>query len=153
MLVMVSSVVGSNSHRRLDVAEFRGFALADSVAPLVFLNGGDSKAAQMFTLAHELAHVWLGATGVSDTQAGQVPEQRTERWCNRVAAELLMPLAELRAAHHREAPIPEEIQPVVQFAGRECFHGREQSVLRAGFLPGVLGMARPQEPFRCGVQH
>ena len=80
MLVMVSSVVGSNSHRRLDVTEFRGFALADSVAPLVFLNGGDnSKAAQMFTLAHELAHVWLGATGVSDTQAGQMPEQRTER--------------------------------------------------------------------------
>lgn len=110
VMVMVSSVVGSNSHRRLDVAEFRGFALADGVAPLVFLNGGDSKAAQMFTLAHELAHVWLGATGVSDTQAGHVPEQRTERWCNRVAAELLMPLAELRAAHYREAPIPEEIQ-------------------------------------------
>ncbi len=110
VMVMVSSVVGSNSHRRLDVAEFRGFALADSVAPLVFLNGGDSKAAQMFTLAHELAHVWLGATGVSDTQAGEVPEKRTERWCNRVAAELLIPLEELRSVHWREAPISEEIQ-------------------------------------------
>lgn len=110
VMVMVSSVVGSNSHRLLDVGEFRGFALADSLAPLVFLNGADSKAAQMFTLAHELAHVWLGATGVSDTQAGQVPEQRTERWCNQVAAELLMPLAELRAAHQRQAPIPQEIQ-------------------------------------------
>lgn len=110
VLVMVSSVVGSNSHRKLDVAEFRGFALADSIAPLVFLNGGDSKAAQMFTLAHELAHVWLGATGVSDTPAGKVPEQRTEQWCNQVAAELLMPLADLRAAHRREAPIPDEIQ-------------------------------------------
>jgi Zn-dependent peptidase ImmA (M78 family) len=64
----------------------------------------------MFTLAHELAHVWLGATGVSDTQAGQVPEQQTERWCNQVAAELLMPMEELRAAHQRHAPIPEEIQ-------------------------------------------
>ena len=110
VMVMVSSVVGSNSHRKLDVGEFRGFALADSLAPLVFLNGADSKAAQMFTLAHELAHVWLGATGVSDTQAGQLPEQRTERWCNQVAAELLMPLAELQAAHQRNAPIPEEIQ-------------------------------------------
>jgi len=110
VMVMVSSVVGSNSHRRLDVAEFRGFALADSVAPLVFLNGADSKAAQMFTLAHELAHLWLGATGVSDTQAGHVPEQRTERWCNQVAAELLMPLVELRAAHRPNALIPEEIQ-------------------------------------------
>ncbi|EQD78732.1 protein containing DUF955, partial [mine drainage metagenome] len=74
------------------------------------MNGADSKAAQMFTLAHELAHVWLGATGVSDTQAGQVPEQQIERWCNQVAAELLMPMDELRAAHQRNAPIPGEIQ-------------------------------------------
>ncbi|MFZ5655049.1 MAG: ImmA/IrrE family metallo-endopeptidase [Pseudomonadota bacterium] len=110
VMVMASSVVGSNSHRKLDVAEFRGFALADDLAPLVFLNGADSKAAQMFTLAHELAHVWLGATGVSDAQAGQVPEQQTERWCNQVAAELLMPMDELRATHRRNAPIPEEIQ-------------------------------------------
>lgn len=110
VMVMVSSVVGSNSHRKLDVREFRGFALADDLAPLVFLNGADSKAAQMFTLAHELAHVWLGATGVSDTQPGQVPEQQTERWCNQVAAELLMPMEELRVSHQRNAPIPEEIQ-------------------------------------------
>ena len=110
LMVMVSSVVGSNSHRLLDVGEFRGFALADRFAPLIFLNGADSKAAQMFTLAHELAHVWLGATGVSDTQAGQVPEQRTERWCNQVAAELLMPLAELKAAHQPDRSIPDEMQ-------------------------------------------
>ncbi|GAD22285.1 ImmA/IrrE family metallo-endopeptidase [Acidovorax sp. MR-S7] len=110
VLVMTSSVVGSNSHRKLDVGEFRGFALADDLAPLVFLNGADSKAAQMFTLAHELAHVWLGATGVSDTQAGQVPEQQTERWCNKVAAELLMPLQALCAVYRSDVPIPDEIQ-------------------------------------------
>ncbi len=110
VMVMASSVVGSNSRRKLDVGEFRGLALADDLAPLVFLNAADSKAAQMFTLAHELAHLWLGATGVSDTQAGQVPEQQTERWCNQVAAELLMPLQALRAAHQSDVPIPDEIQ-------------------------------------------
>jgi Zn-dependent peptidase ImmA (M78 family) len=110
VMVMVSSIVGSNSHRKLDVGEFRGFALADAMAPLIFLNGADSKAAQMFTLVHELAHVWLGATGVSDAQVGKVPEQHTERWCNQLAAELLMPLDELRATHQRNAPIPDEIQ-------------------------------------------
>ncbi len=110
VMVMASSVVGANSHRKLEVDEFRGFALADDLAPLVFLNGADSKSAQMFTLGHELAHIWLGASGVSDVQAGQVPELEVERWCNRVAAELLMPLEEVRASHQRNAPIPQEIQ-------------------------------------------
>jgi Zn-dependent peptidase ImmA (M78 family) len=143
VMVMVSSVVGSNSHRLLDVGEFRGFALADGLAPLIFLNGADSKAAQMFTLAHELAHVWLGATGVSDTQAGKVPEQQTERWCNQVAAELLMPMAELRAAHQRNAPIAEEIQRLA----RE-FKVSTLVALRRLFDAGFINQAALWQHFR-----
>ncbi|MEM9818072.1 MAG: XRE family transcriptional regulator [Cyanobacteria bacterium P01_D01_bin.6] len=98
VLVMRNGVVGLNNHRKLAVDEFRGFALTDNYAPLIFINSSDSKGAQMFTLAHELVHIWVGMSGVSNFEKTYAGHDDVERFCNQVAAELLVPSAELRAA-------------------------------------------------------
>jgi Zn-dependent peptidase ImmA (M78 family) len=97
ILVSTNSVVGLNTHRPLDPQEFRGFVLCDEYAPLIFVNGADSKSAQMFTLAHELAHIWVGAEGLFNLIQTLPHRDETERFCNASAAEFLIPGDKLRA--------------------------------------------------------
>ena len=84
-----------NPRRGLSVAEFRGFAICDPLGPLIFINSKDAQAAQIFTLAHELIHVWIGQSGISDVDPGStdngVPQGIIEQLCNRAAAEFLVP--------------------------------------------------------------
>jgi Zn-dependent peptidase ImmA (M78 family) len=147
VLVMASSIVGSNSHRKLDVDEFRGFALADDLAPLVFLNGADSKAAQMFTLAHELVHIWLGESGISDPEAGSIPEHGTEKWCNQVAAEMLVPLDELRQVYQPDKSVALEIQRLARL-----FKVSTLVALRRLFDAGFIDQATLWQSYRQEIE-
>jgi Zn-dependent peptidase ImmA (M78 family)/DNA-binding XRE family transcriptional regulator len=79
-------------HTNIPVEIFRGFAIADKLAPMIVINDQDARAAWSFTAMHEVVHLWLGTTGVSgeDTTAG------IEQYCNDVAGEVLLPSAELK---------------------------------------------------------
>jgi Zn-dependent peptidase ImmA (M78 family)/transcriptional regulator with XRE-family HTH domain len=98
ILVMQRGIVGNNTKRTLNVEEFRGFAIADKYAPLVFINARDAKAAKNFTLVHELCHLWVGQSGISNPQLKKRIADETnavEKFCNKVAAEVLAPREEL----------------------------------------------------------
>ena len=105
-LTVATSMVENNTHRMLDPEEFRGFSLVDPLAPLVFVNTRQTINGQIFTLAHEFAHVWRGVGGVSLEDLRWRPQSRIERWCNDVASEFLVPAEHLRErfvdVRHRE---------------------------------------------------
>lgn len=92
VLVFKNGIVGNNTRRTLSVSEFRGFVISDKLAPVIFINGNDAPAAWLFTLVHELAHLWLGESGVSDVNPKSQNAQ--EALCNRVAAEALVPMTD-----------------------------------------------------------
>lgn len=103
VMVMTNGVVGNETRRNLNPDEFRGFSISDPLAPLVFVNGADAISARIFTLAHEIAHIWLGESALSDTNWNST--QQSETWCNQVAAELLAPIDELIQELQNEDPL------------------------------------------------
>ena len=136
VLMMVSGVVGSNNHRQLDPREFRGFCLSDPLAPLVFVNGADTKAAQIFTLAHEIAHLWLGDTALSNAGLETMDARTEEIWCNAVAAEFLVPLDILRTYLREGESVPDTLTRLAR-----SFKVSSLVILRRMFDVGKLDRA------------
>lgn len=104
--VVINGVVNDNTHRVLDVSEFRGFVLSDKIAPIIFINGRDAKSAQVFTLIHELCHLAFFQTGVSNTPDYEDTDIAMERFCNSVAADFLVPTDTLVALWERSGRDP-----------------------------------------------
>lgn len=109
--VILAGNLGS-FHTNIDTSIFRGFVLADSIAPFVVINDLDSKAAWSFTLLHEITHLWLGQTGVSGARA----ESKVEKFCNDVASELLLPQEELASLSINPSNFDELTSSVSEFA-------------------------------------
>ncbi|MDL2327960.1 ImmA/IrrE family metallo-endopeptidase [Ruminococcaceae bacterium OttesenSCG-928-A11] len=92
VLVLMSGIVGKNTHRPLDINEFRAFTLIDDYAPLIFINGNDSNGGKLFSLIHETAHIWVGVDSFYNDRNGSAESiNPVETLCNAVAAELLVP--------------------------------------------------------------
>ena len=113
ILVLRSGVVKHNNNRRLNVEEFRGFVLSDDVAPLIFINGADAKSAQMFTLVHEIGHVLLDESAISDFSAFDKDAFEIEKFCNQVAAEFLIPSKEFVRNWNESKSIGENLNDLV----------------------------------------
>lgn len=113
ILVMKNGIVGTNTHRPLSPHEFRGFALSDDYAPLVFVNGADTRSANLFTLCHELVHIAIGQSALTNNDASMAKRDQEsssiERWCNRVAAEIMVPEEHLASTFDSESVLTAEI--------------------------------------------
>ena len=91
IFVTFNSVVNFDAHRPIPVKLCRGFCLVNNYAPFIFVNSGDSKKAQLFTLIHELAHIFISfSSGFGDFETDEINNAK-ERLCDKIAAEFLVP--------------------------------------------------------------
>lgn len=97
VFINFSGVVGNNNQRKISVDECRGFVVIDDYAPFMFVNSSDAKSAQLFTIIHELAHIWLGVSAGFDNKNLFPADDPIERLCDKVAAEFLVPEHDLIA--------------------------------------------------------
>lgn len=91
VIVNISGIVNSNTHRKLDLNEFRAFTIIDDYAPVIFVNDQDSETGRILSIVHEFAHLLIGEDGITRGD----PAQETE--CNRATIEFLAPVGFVRA--------------------------------------------------------
>ena len=128
--------LSSNFHTRLklDSDVFKGFVIADAFAPFIFLNSDDWDQGQLFTLVHELAHIWIGVSGISNDTGLIVPSSGmhpVEKFCNEVAMLALLPEEDVKSFVPEKGEM--EFKNVVKAARRFGISNRNM-VLRLDVL-------------------
>ena len=117
ILIMLDGFVGAMPRRRLKVTDFRGFALCNDYAPLLFVNGQGRIVEQIYTLVHELAHIWIGEAGISNLDGATLDNAgAVELFCDAVAVELLVP-HECMFRIWASGPAPEQC---IAMIARQC---------------------------------
>ncbi len=137
VLVLRSGVVGNNTWRPLNYEEFRGFSMSDELAPLVFVNGNDYKTAQIFTLVHELSHIWMGQSGVSNPDYMKRPHEQNnpiDQKCDSIAAEVLTPKSDFELRWNRYITLEQNIQALATYYKVSTF-----VILRRAYELGFCG--------------
>lgn len=131
--VVLLGNLGSH-HTNIPVEIFRGFAIADPVAPFIVINDQDARTAWSFTALHEVAHLWLGATGIS----GESADTQIEKYCNDVAGEMLLPVADIRTLREvRAMAFRDAVNAIAAFAEMRNI-SRDMvayKLLRTNFIP------------------
>ena len=150
VFVVVNGIVGNNTSRQLDPEEFLGFALVDKYAPMIFVNGADFIASQNFSLVHELVHICIGKTGLSADLGDGTGSDTAELFCNRIAAEYLVPVDSLARAWDlagSHAGLPSALQELAR-----TFKVSEAVVVRKLHSDGLIGSDTVRDFFRGRVR-
>ena len=137
---MMSGIVGNNTHRPLNIEEFRAFALINKWAPLVFINSADSQGGKLFSLLHEVAHIWCGQDDLFNDRQG-LSTKPLETFCNAVAAELLVPKSKFSECwEDSRGDIYEKIASLAM-----KFHCGETVIARKALDAGLIGKKNYQK--------
>jgi len=107
IIVLRNGVVGNNTHRKLNVKEFRGFVLYDEIAPVIFINNNDAISAKIFTLIHEVVHILIGQSASFDLRNLQSAQNKIEQFCDKCTAEFLVPEKEIKNVYRNQKNIDE----------------------------------------------
>lgn len=152
VIVMMNGVVRSNTHRPLNIEEFRAFTLIDTFAPLIFINATDSTSGRLFSLLHEFAHICLGVDNLfNDRYSTFNGVSKRETLCNAVAAEILVPVSLFGSTWNIQSVRATSIDEIIEKVAHHFKCGRI-IVARKALDTGRIGQTTYDEIVRKAIK-